>query len=162
MLIRIRVLHPEDRGQLAHMLQAAYAPLLRNPLWQAEAQKWDDFDTLVFDNLDTVGRAVFISEVDGKPIGFMSHDPRNAPQSVRLGHNCVLPEYQSRGVGTKQLHEAINRLASVETIRVSTGEQPFFEPARRMYAAAGFIEVGRHPGGPDPAYDVIEYELRQV
>ena len=51
------------------------------------------------------------------------------------------------------------RAAGAKRAVVSTGEHPFFAPARAMYERAGFVEVRRFEGGPAPRYLMIEYEL---
>jgi hypothetical protein len=47
------------------------------------------FDIKAFENLQTVGACVFISNLDGKPVGTASWDPRKAPELAEIGWNCV-------------------------------------------------------------------------
>jgi hypothetical protein len=49
------------------------------------------------------------------------------------------------------------RRLPVKRVIVATNEHPFFMPAQKMYLACGFAENRRYPGGPDPAYRMIEY-----
>lgn len=159
--LTFRELCAADRGELARMLRAAYAPLLAAACWRTQALKWDEFDTEAHDHPDTVGACLFLTEQAGRLVGFMSFDPRRAPSTARIGHNCVLPKHQGKGIGTMQLVEAMRRLSQVHVVQVSTGEQLFFEPSRRMYLSYGFKQVGRHPGGPDPQFGVVEYEYHR-
>ena len=145
------------------MLHLAYAPLrdeLDERAWARESQAWDRFDDEAFDFPETVGKCVFLTEVSGESVGFMSYDPRDAPRSARVGHNCIIPAFKGRRLGTAQVCEVLRRLSHIDTVRVSTGEHPFFEPARRAYSAGGFTEVGRHPDEPGSPQMMIEYEFR--
>ena len=144
------------------MLCAAYAPLLKAECWKNEALKWDEFDAEASDQANTMGACVFLTEQADRLVGFMSFDPRGAPSVARLGHNCVFPSDRGKGIGAMQVSEAMRRLSDARIVQVSTGEQPFFEPSRRMYQSYGFKEVGRHPGGPDPRYGVVEYEYHRT
>jgi hypothetical protein len=46
----------------------------------------------------------------------------------------------------------------IRRARASTGGNPFFSPARRMYLACGFREVWRVLWERDPQERIIEYE----
>lgn len=145
------------------MLHLAYAPLhdvLDGQTWDRESQAWDRFDDEVFDFPETVGKCVFLTEVGGDPVGFMSYDPRNAPESARIGHNCIIPAFQGQRLGVAQVCEVLRRLSHIYVVMVSTGEHPFFEPARRAYSACGFVKVGRRPAGSDSKHMMIEFEYR--
>jgi len=138
-------------------------------LSQSFAELWNDeleekikrFDKEVFENPDTVGACIFISTLNGKPVGMASWDPKQGPELGIIGYNCILPEYQSRGFGKAQIKEILKRLKEqgFKKVIVTTGEHPFFEPADKMYLACGFKEIKRHPTGDQPGYGTIDYEL---
>jgi GNAT superfamily N-acetyltransferase len=126
-----------------------------------EQNKWLDYDREVFENPDTVGASLFVTTVGTEAIGFASWDPRQGPELAVIGHNCVLPEHQGRGRGKAQIREVLRRLTAAGFRRAlaTTSEDPFFEPARRMYLACGFREARGRSGGPDPRYQVVDYEI---
>jgi len=150
-----------EPGILARMLRESYAEVLAESpqYWSAEPAKWDAFDREVFANLGTIGRCVFVTCLAGEPIGFGSYDPRGVPEVGIVGHHCILPAYRGHGFGRRQLEEIAKRLSASGARRIvaTTGEQPFFEPARHAYLACGFLEYGRSPGGPDPRYGTLGY-----
>ena len=165
-VMKLKFPPPRDhqQGLLASMLKRSYADLveLDQQHWGSEVPKWEEFDRDVFEHPDTVGACVFLSRWGEHVVGFASYDPRRRPQFGLIGHNCVLPDFRGKGFGKQQIQEVIRRLqaAGIRLARASTGENPFFIPAQRMYTACGFREIGRHPGDGDPSQNVIEYEMR--
>jgi GNAT superfamily N-acetyltransferase len=153
-----------SQGKLAEMLLQSYAPLLSQLPMESGLKLrrgWDEFDCEVHGAPDTVGRCGFLTVVDGEPIGFGSWDPRGWPESGRVGHNCVRPEYQRRGFGQRQVAEILERLRArgFATAEARTGEQAFFEPARRMYERCGFKAVGRTTSMLGPEYGTLIYRV---
>lgn len=86
-----------------------------------------------------------ITCLDDKPIGFASYDPRQGPEYVVIGHNCILPKYQGKGYGKKQILELLRRLKALhfKKARVSTGDYLFFISAQRLYESCGFKKIDR-------------------
>jgi GNAT superfamily N-acetyltransferase len=149
-------------GNLADMIGRSYAELRKKwpDPWEPVEEKWEDFDRQAFAHPDTVGQCVFVSCLEGNPVGLASYDPRSAPSYAIVGQNCVLPEYRGRGFGKRQILEILRRFRAKEIrlARVTTSEHPFFLPALRMYGDLGFQEIRRLTGGPDPRYQLIELE----
>ena len=162
-LLRFTPLRQYPRGIIASLLRRSYAPLLAaDPdVWGRESEGWEEFDREAFENLNTVGKCVFVSCLDEEVVGFGSFDPRKAPEVGVVGHNCILPEFQGRGYGTLQLIEILRRLKErgIDKAVVSTGLHPFFLPARRTYLACGFSETKRITQELDGRYGIVEYEL---
>lgn len=150
-------------GTITSILVECYAELLsiEPAIWQNEKQAWQAFDMEVYSHLDTIGRCVFFTCLDGELIGFSSYDPRPCPAWGVIGHNAVRPRFRGRGAGRLQILETLERLQRMGAAkaRVTTSAHPFFVPAQRMYLSCGFIETGRAAGGPDPRYPIIEYEI---
>lgn len=48
--------------------------------------------------------------LDGEPIGHILWDPRNIPEYVEIGHNCIITKYKGNGFGKRQLQEAVDRI----------------------------------------------------
>jgi len=150
-------------GIISDLLVRSYRELLdRVPeYWQPEAARWQEFDHKAFASPGTIGACVFVTCLEAEPIGLGSFEPRDAV-SGWVGHNCIVPEQRRQGYGRQQLDHIIRLMTSrgIREIRVTTGTQPFFAPARRMYESRGFTEVQRRPGRPDPAYQHVDYALR--
>jgi GNAT superfamily N-acetyltransferase len=131
-------------------------------LWNEDLEKKIiKFDTEIFENPDTVGACTFISTLNGKAVGMASYDPRQGPEAGIIGYNCILPEYQGRGLGKTQIKEIIRRLkeSGFKKVFVRTGEHPFFNKARNMYIACGFKESKKYPIGNQPGCEIIDYEI---
>ncbi len=152
---------PGHRGLLVELLVDSYRRLFeQNSCWADLPRSFQQFDAEVFQNIETLGRCVFLTRLDEQFIGFSSFDPRQAPKTVAIGHNCVVPRFQNRGLGKAQTVETLNRLKQWSPLKVTvtTSEHPFFLSARRMYLSCGFTEVRRHVAGPDARYGVILLE----
>jgi GNAT superfamily N-acetyltransferase len=165
-----RQLHFEALGRfrpgiINDLLVRSYRELLDSTpeYWQPEAARWQEFDREAFANPATVGACAFVTCLEAEPIGLGSFEPRDAV-SGWVGHNCIVPEHRRQGLGRAQLDHIIRLMTSrgIREIRVTTGTQPFFLPARRMYEARGFTETGCRPGRPDPAYELVDYLLRMT
>jgi len=126
--------HP--RGTLCQLLQDAYAfePRYEKD-WLARWQEEMDFFYLHPQIADS---CCFVTELDGEAIGFVCWDPRNLPDFVELGHNCIVTHCKGRGYGKLQLQEALRRIAMTnpKEIRVTTDE--ILIPAQKNYESCGF------------------------
>lgn len=147
-----------EPGTISRLLSLSYEEILDKQL----QQQFQQFDRAVFENLDTVGACTFITSLGRDIIGMASYDPRQAPEQAIIGHNCVLPQYRKNGYGKQQILEIIKRLKSrnVSQILVSTSENPFFEPAKKIYLSCGFTESERKKRQPQDNYKTIYYELK--
>lgn len=162
--MNIRFASPLDyeRGMIARLIKEIYRELvLSNPkVWKQEEIKWNEFDKEVFEHPDSIGNCVFLTLLERQIAGFGSYDPRRRPDFGIIGHNCIHPEFRGQGHGKQQILEIIRRFQSlgIRRAKASTGSQPFFVPAQRLYLSCGFIEVGRRPWDVDPSQNIIEYE----
>jgi len=145
-----------QRGDIVKLLQACYANIWNPQLCQTMKQ----FDAESFDHINTIGACVFFSCLNDVTIGLASYDPRQGPDLGIVGHNCVLPEYQGRGYGREQIFEILRRLRSknFQKVQVSTGQDPFFLPAQKMYLSCGFREIKRTSEINDHTHGKIYYE----
>lgn len=148
-------------GTIAAILKSCYAGLVSSDpdLWGNETEGWKRFDTDVYEEPAAIVDSTFLSWLDDKLIGFASYDPRQWPSIGIIGHNCILPEFQGRGMGKKQILEILRRFQKMEfkNAKVSTLDHPFFVPAQTMYLACGFYESRRIPWEGSPKYRLIEY-----
>ena len=153
----------EERGTIASLLERSHAELIASDprLWGPDIEAWKAYDREVFDNPRTVGTALFLTRVDGRLAGFGSWDPRERPALARIGFNCILPEFRGRGLGQAQIREILRRLREmgVRAVQVRTLDAPFYGPARRMYEACGFREIGRVSFSRSAAFNLVDYEI---
>ncbi len=104
-----------DRGILYRLLVDGYSFDNR---WKSYFEKdWLEFDDFFFDHLNIVDKYGFITVLDGEPIGHISWDPRNMPEYVTLGHNCIASKYKGNGYGKRQLQEAIDRIRQYDGLQ---------------------------------------------
>ena len=149
-----------ERGTLKSQLMDAYSFDQRWPeLFQDDWQEYDDF---FFDNEKILAACGFVTCLNGKPIGHISWDPRNAPGYVIIGHNCILSAYKGNGYGKKQLSEAVRRIIehkNPEKIIVSTNDNLI---AKHNYERVGFKLVKREENKDRSAFsgDYLYYEMK--
>lgn len=126
------------RGILLNLLKDAYSFNLK--IEERDLNNWKDFDDFFFDNLDIADKYGFITTLNDEAIGFVSWDPRNRPEYVEIGHNCILTKYKGNGYGKLQMKEAINRIKTYENLKkIIVTTDDFLIPAQKMYESAGFI-----------------------
>ena len=144
-------------GAIFSLLRESYAPLW-NERMEANFRK---ADRETFEHPDTIGACTFITCLNDQPIGFACYDPRQGPDLAIIGHNCILPKFQRRGFGGRQVAEILRRLKEkgFRKVTVTTSDHPFFVPAQKMYLACGFREVRRFKEAPGSECQTIEYEL---
>jgi len=148
-------------GVIDRLLATSFAGMAADEAQRQDCRpKWRQVDRDTFENPDTIGRCTFITTLDGEPIGVGSFDPRGGPEVGEIGLNCILPDYQGRGVGKRQLEEILRRLAAlgIRKAVVTTGDLAFFAPAQRMYLACGFNETRRFQKHEQFEWQVIEYQ----
>ena len=147
------------RGTLYDILADAYSFDERNRrIWDADWRKTDDF---FYDNPDIADRYGLVTCLDGKPIGFVTWDPRHRPEYVEIGHNGIREEYKGRGYGRLQLEEALRRIREYEGLKRITVCTNSNLVAPRNYESAGFTLYGREPNRTESAYsgDYLYYEI---
>ncbi|MEO0085106.1 MAG: GNAT family N-acetyltransferase [candidate division WOR-3 bacterium] len=151
-------------GIILSLLEQSYQELLETDPehWTAERTSWQEFDRAAFAQPKTIGACMFVTCLDRQAIGFASFEPSQDPQAGFVGHNCIVPQFRRRGFGARQLAEVVRRMQArgIKVVKATTGEHPFFLAARQMYLSFGFVEVGRRPGGPDPGYRLVDFELK--
>ena len=147
-----------EKGIVISLLSQSWAELWNDEL----EEKMKQYEREVFGNPDTVGACIFISTLNGKPVGMASWDPRQRPELGIIGWICVLPEFQGRSFGKIQIKEILRRLKrdGFKKAFVRTGEHSFFTSAQKMYVACGFKESKRDSTGDQPGYGTIDYEIK--
>ncbi len=148
------------RGILNEMLMDAYSQAQQ--IVDRHKSDWQEFDNFVFNNLNFMDKCGFVSVENDEPIGFVSWDPRKLPDSMEIGHNCIIGKFKGKGYGSRQLGHALKTMAERKPSRilVKTGNTDFFMPARKMYQSAGF-EDERIIKSDDPSVpEVVEFSLK--
>lgn len=150
--------HP--RGTIVALLVQSYQGTHSFAPWLSRLrEEWKEYDDQIFDHPKTVGTAGFVSYRRRSIVGFATWDPRNHPVAI-VGHNCILPEFRKQGFGKMQMEEVLQRLRTLKFTKVcvTTGDHPFFLPARKMYLACGFRETRRTTPSLDRDSGTIEME----
>lgn len=148
-----------DRGTLHKLLVDGYS---FDDRWRACCERdWIAFDDFFFNNLDIADKYGFVTVLDGEPIGHISWDPRNMPEYVQIGHNCIATRYKGNGYGKIQLQEAINRIRQYDGLKkiiVGTNSNLI---APRNYESVGFMLCQRRKNLDDDAFagDYLDYEI---
>ena len=151
-------------GLVFQLLTESHSSLLRElpgPVVGELLAEWEEYDAAVFEEVDTVGSAGFVSVLEKDVVGFASWDPRGMPAVGAIGHNCILPQFRGRGFGEHQVQEILRRFGQegAEMARVLTDEHPFYAPAVRMYERCGFQIVERLPGTFFEGYSTLAMEM---
>lgn len=149
-----------DRGILHRLLVDGYS--FDNRWQKCFESNWIEFDNFFFDNLEIADKYGFITTFEGEPIGHISWDPRNMPEYVRIGHNCIATRYKGNGYGKIQLLEAIRKISQydgVKKIVVSTNDKLI--SAQYNYESVGFQRRQRSQNKGDTAFsgEHIDYEI---
>lgn len=82
---------------------------------------------------------IFVSEVEGKIVGFANFSPVNESGETELGAIYLLHEYQGEGIGTTLLKEGIKNLEGVKAIFINVEKEN--KIGATFYKAKGFEVV---------------------
>ena len=147
--VALRLARADDLPLLEGIRQAAFAPvfasfrsLLGDDLYdlvqarEDEAQK----DLLVSLLAPESGWEVYVAEVAGTVVGFVSIQLNQDTQVGEVGLNAVHPKHAGKGIGTSMYDFAVSRMteAGMQAATVATGGDSSHAPARRAYEKAGF------------------------
>ncbi len=99
--------------------------------------------------------------LNGEPIGFVSWNPTNLPQSTEVGHNCILTKYKGNGYGKQQMKEAVSRIIAQGAKKIVVWTNEICVPAQHTYESAGFrfVEKSEETFCPEYAGQRIHYEI---
>lgn len=122
--------HPRDAGALATLHAASF-----NRGWSEQ-----EFEQLLTDRNVVADRAAR----GRSPVGFIVS--RRAADEAEILSVAVARAWQGRGLARRLLDLHLRRLAGLGLRAVFLEVDEDNTPARRLYARAGFHEVGRRPG----------------
>ena len=157
--IEFRKITEFPRGTLVALLKDAYS---FEPRFERDwHEQWQAFDDFFYDNPHIAELCGLMTALEGKPIGFVSWNPTNLPESIEVGHNCILTKYKGNGYGKRQMQEAVQRmiLQGPEKIVVWTNER--LVPAQRNYESVGFqfVKKSEETFGCEYAGQKMHYEI---
>lgn len=159
MKLEFRKISDFERGTLYRLLVDAYSFDGRcEKCWHMD---WVEFDSFFFDHPEIADKYGFMTVLDGEPIGHISWDPRNMPEYVVIGHNCIVTKYKGNGYGKKQLQEAIDRIQKYEGLKKIIVETNSNLVAPHNYESVGFKLYERRKNEGETAFsgDCLEYEM---
>ena len=158
-MIEFRKFSEFPRGTVYDILQDAYSFDIRyKQIWDMNWKASDDF---FYDNPDIADKYGLVTCLDGKPVGFVTWDPRSRSEYVEIGHNGIREHCKGRGYGRLQLEEAIRRIRTYEELKriiVRTNSNLI---APKNYESAGFVLYDRKPNDTESAFagDYLYYEM---
>jgi Acetyltransferases len=148
-----------QRGTMYQLLKDAYS---FDPRYERDwTTNWKEADDFFYDNLHIADECGFITTLDAIPIGLICWDPRQLPEYIEFGHNCISTKYKGNKYGKMQLQEAIRRLSdkNVRKFKVTTDEQLI--PAQKNYESVGFqfIQTRINEWNSEYAGKLMDYEM---
>lgn len=122
---------------------------------------WKEYDDFFYSNLENIAdKFGFITVLNGIPIGHISWDPRNKPDYIQIGHNCILSNFKGNGYGKLQLQEAIRRIKEYGIKRIIVTTNEFTIAAQKNYESVGFKKIAERENNETPfAGNYIDYEM---
>ena len=159
MTIEFRKISDFKRGTLLGLLKSAYS--FDHRFEDCFIENWTECDNFFYDNIDIGNKYCLVSVLNDEPIGFICWDPRNMPEYVEIGHNCISTEHKGLGFGKVQLKEALSRITKHEIEKVIVTTNELLIPAQRNYEGVGFQFVIERVNDSEHRFsgDYIDYEL---
>lgn len=148
--IDLRISQISDLPHLEEIRQIAFSPIFESfqsilgkeiyNLAQAREDNAQGELLASFLRADSVWN-VYVAEITGKIVGFVSIKLDPDIKVGEIGLNAVHPEYANKGIGTAMYEFAVSKMkeAGMHVATVSTGGDPSHAPARRAYRKAGFV-----------------------
>ena len=159
MNIEFRKFSEFQRGIMLELLKDGYS--FESRYERDWITNWKEADDFFYDNLQIADECGFVTTLNGIPIGFICWDPRNVPEYIEIGHNCIATKYKGNKYGKMQLQEAVNRIVkkNVKKIIVTTDERLL--SAQKNYESANFkfVQKRENKWNPEYAGKLINYEM---
>lgn len=148
------------RGTMLSLLRDAYS--MEAGYEKDWLDDWTQADAFFYDNPAIADRCAFVTAVNGKAVGMICWDPRELPDKVELGHNCIRAAYKGQGLGKAQLQEALRRIRESGARRITVTTDEDLIAAQKNYEACGFVFLGyrENPWNASYAGRLMDYEYR--
>jgi len=145
MALQMRPATLEDMPRIQEIVRQIWAIgadfLLEEKYGAVGGERWDRWlvpkvMSRLYEELDNV----WVTEEDGRVVGFISFMMSPARKVGTIHYNGVAPEARGKGIGTMQVRKALEifREAGMEIACVGTGLNEGHAPARRVYEKCGF------------------------
>lgn len=147
----IRLATDEDLDTISRIAVAAWEPVYESfrktagdklfaivhPDWRAEKT------AQVVGHYRSYPETTLVTEYAGEVVGFITYNLFEHKKAGIIGNNAIHPDYQSRGLGTKQYQKVLDifRESGMVYAEVLTGADEAHAPARTAYERAGFKPV---------------------
>lgn len=158
-MIEFKKISDFPKGTLYNQLEDAYSFNCNCKMnWDS---MWREYDDFFYFNLDSIAdKYGFITVVDGVAVGHISWDPRNKPNYVAIGHNCIISKFKGKGYGKIQLQEAIRRIKELDVRKIVVTTNEITLPAQKNYESVGFVKIAERKNTETPfAGNYIDYEM---
>lgn len=158
-MIEFKKISDFPKGTLYKQLEAAYSFDSNCKInWDV---MWKEYDDFFYSNLESIAdKCGFITVVDGTAVGHISWDPRNKPEYVIIGHNCIIPNFKGKGYGKIQLQEAIRRIREYDVKKIVVTTNEITLSAQKNYESVGFIKIAERKNTETSfAGNYIDYEI---
>ena len=147
--INIRDSKESDLPVLEDIRQKAFTPIfdsfrsiLGDQIYSLAQEPEDNLQSKLLNDMflpESLWR-IFVAELSGEIVGFVSIRMNIDSKVGEIGLNAVNPDHSGQGIGTEMFNFATNkmRLGGMQVATVATGGDRSHEPARRAYEKSGF------------------------
>lgn len=144
--ITIRPARAEDEAAVVAIARAAWTPIYEEFRRRLGDELFSLFYPTPLDDKEAQVKATllnggcFVSELEGRVVGFINVSLDEAKRVGRIGNNAVDPTIRGRGIGGRQYDFVKQHLRErgALAVAVMTGLDDAHAPARRAYEKAGF------------------------
>lgn len=160
MEIEFRKITEFPRGTLIKLLKDGYS--FEPRFERDDYRKWTEFDDFFYDNPHIAEFSGFMTVLETEPIGFVSWNPTNLPESIEVGHNCIATKYKGLGYGKRQMQEAVQRMIAQGAKKIVVCTNEILLPAQHTYESVGFrfVKKGEVSYNSEYAGKSIYYEIK--
>ncbi|WFR54714.1 GNAT family N-acetyltransferase [Anaerocolumna sp. AGMB13025] len=158
--IKFRKFSEFHRGMIYDLLKDGYS--FESRYERDWAVKWKEADDFFYDNLQIADECGFVTAFKDTPIGFICWDPRNLPEYIELGHNCIATKYKGNQYGKMQLLEAVKRMSNKKAKKLLVTTDELLVPAQKNYESVGFTFVQKRNNEWNQEYagKLLDYEMK--
>jgi GNAT superfamily N-acetyltransferase len=147
--VSIRTADDSDAPQLQDVRRVAFAPvfasfraILGEEISQVTQARDDQAQAEYLASLflPSSGWELYVAELGGLVVGFVSIQLNRETSMGEIGLNAVHPDFAGAGIGTAMYEAMLERMreTGMRVATVSTGGDSSHAPARRAYQKAGF------------------------
>ena len=158
--IEFRTIAEFPKGTLLALLKDAYS---FEPRFERDwLGSWQEFDDFFHGNPHIAERSGFMTVLNGEPIGFVTWDPRQLPDLIEVGHNCIAAAHKGKGYGRRQMREAVRRMKELGAKKIVVCTNEVLVPAQHTYESAGFafVKKAEEPFCSEYAGKRMYYEIQ--